>query len=104
MRNASPVQILQHANITLLNQSVLLANINNSTQALVDLSEALFAQGVLPYYLHMTDAVQGTAEFLVDDTEAVALYRTITAKLPGYLLPKLVREVPGEPAKSPIQI
>lgn len=101
---ARALAALQHANITLLNQSVLLANINNSTQALVELSEALFTQGVLPYYLHMTDAVQGTAEFLVDDTEAVALYRSITAKLPGYLLPKLVREVPGEPAKSPIQV
>ncbi|MCL4164375.1 UNVERIFIED_CONTAM: hypothetical protein GTU68_046434 [Idotea baltica] len=101
---ARAMAALKHPNITLLNQSVLLAGINNSTETLVALSEALFAQGVLPYYLHMTDAVQGTAEFIVTDAEAIALYRTITAELPGYLLPKLVREVPGERAKSPISV
>lgn len=101
---ARALAALRHSNITLLNQSVLLAKVNNNAQALVDLSEALFAQGVLPYYLHMTDAVQGTAEFLVEEAEAVSLYRAITAKLPGYLLPKLVREIPGQQAKSQISI
>ncbi len=101
---ARALAALKQPNITLLNQSVLLAKINNNAQALVDLSEALFAQGVLPYYLHMTDAVQGTAAFLVAEAEAVALYQAITAKLPGYLLPKLVREVPGQKAKSAIPV
>lgn len=84
----------------LLNQAVLLRGVNDSAQALVDLSESLFAAGVLPYYLHLLDRVQGAAHFEVPETEAMALHNAIHARLPGFLLPRLVREIAGEAGKT----
>jgi len=86
----------------LLNQSVLLRGVNDSTTALVELSEKLFASGVLPYYLHQLDPVNGAAHFGVTDDRARQLIHDAARHLPGYLVPKLVRELPGEPAKSPL--
>lgn len=91
---------LRDAGATLLNQSVLLGGINDSTDALADLSEKLFAGGVLPYYLHMLDRVAGAAHFEVTDDRARMLMNELSARLPGYLLPRLVREIAGEPAKT----
>lgn len=85
---------------TLLNQSVLLRGVNDDANTLVELSERLFGAGVLPYYLHMPDAVAGTAHFDVSQRRAVALHRQLLARLPGYLVPRLVREVPGSVAKE----
>ena len=93
---------MREAGATLLNQSVLLRGINDDANTLVDLSERLFAAGVLPYYLHQLDRVQGAAHFEVDDARAVALVDTIRQRLPGYLVPKLVREVGGEASKRPV--
>ena len=88
------------AQFTLLNQSVLLRGVNDDAKVLIELSERLFAVGVLPYYLHMPDAVAGTAHFDVNEGEAKALHRRMAARLPGYLTPRLVRETPGMPAKE----
>lgn len=85
--------------ITLLNQAVLLAGVNDSAAALSTLSERLFVAGVMPYYLHLLDKVQGAAHFDVPERRALALLADITAMLPGYLVPKLVREVAGAPSK-----
>ena len=85
---------------TLLNQSVLLRGVNDDVHTQVELSERLFDAGVLPYYLHMPDAVAGTAHFDVPQRRAVALHRQLQARLPGYLVPRLVREVPGGTAKE----
>ena len=85
---------------TLLNQSVLLHGVNDNVAALVGLSERLFDAGVLPYYLHMPDAVAGTAHFDVPERRAVELHRQLMGRLPGYLVPRLVREVPGGAAKE----
>ena len=85
---------------TLLNQSVLLRGVNDDAGVLVELSERLFAAGVLPYYLHMPDAVAGTAHFDVSETRATDLHRRVMARLPGYLTPRLVRETPGLAAKE----
>jgi KamA family protein len=86
----------------LLNQSVLLRGVNDSADVLVELSERLFASGVLPYYLHMLDPVAGAAHFAVDESFAVALVDAVRARLPGYLVPRLVRERPGESSKAPL--
>ena len=94
---------LHQAGITLLNQSVLLRDINDHATTLVDLSEKLFAAHVLPYYLHQLDHVQGAAHFSVCDDEARALLHSMGQCLPGYLLPRLVREEPGKPAKTLIK-
>ena len=85
---------------TLLNQSVLLAGVNDSVATLAQLSESLFATRVLPYYLHLLDKVQGAAHFDVDERRALQLHRELTATLPGYLVPRLVREIAGAPAKT----
>ncbi|MDE0224377.1 MAG: EF-P beta-lysylation protein EpmB [Gammaproteobacteria bacterium] len=86
--------------ITLLNQSVLLRGVNDSAPTLCALSERLFEQGVLPYYLHMPDAVLGTHGFHVTDVRARQIQDAMGEILPGYLLPKLVREEPGRAAKT----
>ena len=91
---------LKQAGVTLLNQSVLLRGINDSATTLIRLSEALFSAGVLPYYLHQLDKVQGAAHFEVNDATAIALIEEVRAALPGYLVPRLVRELPGESGKT----
>lgn len=93
---------LAGAGATLLNQSVLLRGVNDSAEALLRLSERLFECGVLPYYLHMLDRVRGAAHFDVPDGEARALLRAAAARLPGYLVPRLVREEPGAAAKTAV--
>ncbi|MEV8519882.1 EF-P beta-lysylation protein EpmB [Dyella marensis] len=93
---------LREAGATLLNQSVLLKNINDDADTLSELSERLFAAGVLPYYLHQLDRVQGSAHFEVDDARARALVEAIRGRLPGYLVPKLVREMEGDASKRPV--
>lgn len=90
---------LRAAGCTLLNQSVLLAGVNDSVATLAALSETLFAAGVLPYYLHQLDPVEGAAHFAVDDSRARALFRGLRARLPGYLVPRLVFEAAGADAK-----
>ncbi|WJW76245.1 EF-P beta-lysylation protein EpmB [Thiohalobacter sp. IOR34] len=93
---------LRDAGVTLLNQAVLLRGVNDNLEAQTALAEALFAAGVLPYYLHQLDPVQGAAHFAVADNAARQLHEALRARLPGYLLPRLVREHPGHPAKSPL--
>lgn len=91
---------LREAGVHLLNQAVLLRGVNDSEDALVALSESLFEAGVMPYYLHQLDRVQGTAHFEVSDAEAVSLRDAIHRRLPGFLVPRLVREVAQEAGKS----
>jgi EF-P beta-lysylation protein EpmB len=86
----------------LLNQSVLLAGINDDAAALAALSERLFACGVLPYYLHALDRVAGAAHFDVDERRGRQLVAELRTRLPGYLVPRFVRELPGELSKTPI--
>lgn len=93
---------LQQAGVTLLNQAVLLRGVNDSVAAQVALSESLFAHGVLPYYLHVLDKVAGAAHFDVPEAEAVTLLAQVREYLPGFLVPKLVREIAGEAAKVPL--
>lgn len=95
---------LDAAGVTLLNQAVLLAGVNDSVDALADLSETLFDAGVLPYYLHMLDPVEGAAHFEVSEETARLLHTELTARLPGYLVPRLVREVEGAPAKVGVDL
>ncbi len=99
---AAAVGRLRQRGVTVLNQAVLLAGVNDGVEALAALSERLFAAGALPYYLHQLDPVAGAAHFAVPDAVARRLHRDLAARLPGYLLPRLVREVPGEPAKRPL--
>ena len=93
---------LRGAGVTLLNQSVLLRAVNDSPETLCALSESLFACGILPYYLHLLDPVKGAGHFDVPAAEATELVRAVRARLPGYLVPRLVRETPGAPSKLPV--
>lgn len=95
---------LRDGGVTLLNQAVILRGINDSAQALRDLCETLFEAGVLPYYLNLLDPVEGAAHFDVEVTRARELVWQLTKELPGYLVPRLVHEVPNAPAKLPVTL
>ncbi|MDU4436878.1 MAG: EF-P beta-lysylation protein EpmB, partial [Pluralibacter gergoviae] len=95
---------LRQAGITLLNQSVLLRGVNDNAATLAALSNALFDAGVMPYYLHVLDKVQGAAHFLVSDDEARTIMRELLTLISGYMVPKLAREIGGEPSKTPIDL
>jgi len=99
---AGAVARLRRAARIVLNQSVLLAGINDDAGTLIGLSERLFECGVQPYYLHLLDRVAGASHFEVDDRKAVALLAAMRQRLPGYLVPTLVREIPGELSKTPV--
>lgn len=91
---------LRGAGVMLMNQSVLLRGVNDDVDSLAELSAALFDAGVAPYYLHLPDRVRGTAHFDVPEAEARQLVAALTARLSGYLVPRLVREVPGASSKT----
>lgn len=99
---ATAAQQLGNAGITVLNQSVLLRGINDDADILAELSERLFASGIMPYYLHVLDPVAGAAHFDVPDSEAVTIMDTLRVQLAGFLVPKLVREIPGQLSKTPL--
>ena len=101
---AEALEPLISARIPLFNQSVLLKGINNNAQILAQLSERLFDIGIQPYYLHLFDKVQGVAHFDLTETEAKEITLQLMAILPGYLMPKLVREIAGEANKTPINL
>lgn len=91
---------LTRAGVTLLNQAVLLRGVNDRAEPLAKLSEALMQRGVLPYYLHMLDPVEGAGHFAVPEDSARQIMARLAARLPGYLVPRLVSERPGEPCKA----
>ncbi len=95
---------LKAAGATLLNQSVLLRGINDNVETLTSLSRQLFKIGVLPYYLHVLDKVAGAAHFDLPEQQARALMAEVVKQLPGYLVPRLVREIPGEGSKTSLAI
>ena len=86
----------------ILNQSVLLRGVNDTLQALKDLSEATFRAGALPYYLHLLDPVEGAGHFDIDETTARELVTALSERMPGYLIPRLVKEKQGHPFKIPL--
>jgi KamA family protein len=97
------LECLAKAGVTLLNQSVLLRGVNDDAEILAALSETLFAARVLPYYLHLLDPVQGAAHFAVKESVALAIMNALRQRLPGYLAPRLVREQPGQLAKTLVE-
>lgn len=97
---AAAMARLKAAGVPLLNQAVLLRGINDTLSVQKALSERLFECGILPYYLHQLDRVQGATHYEVDEAVAKALLRQLSAHLPGYLVPRLVREVAGMPSKT----
>ncbi|HBC6257207.1 TPA: EF-P beta-lysylation protein EpmB [Proteus mirabilis] len=91
---------LKNAHVTLLNQGVLLRGVNDNAQTLADLSRALFDAGIMPYYLHVLDKVQGAAHFMIPDSEAREIMKSLMSLVSGYMVPKLTREIGGEPSKT----
>ena len=91
---------LKNNGINLLNQSVLLKGVNDNHEVITNLSYKLFEFGIIPYYLHMLDKVSGSQEFDIPQSQAIAIWRDCQKLLPGYLLPKLAREIPQKSSKS----
>lgn len=99
---AQGVTALRQQGVTVLNQAVMLAGVNDSVAAQEALANGLFDCGVLPYYVHQLDKVQGAAHFMVPDEKALQIMKALRARLPGFLLPQLVRENPGGKSKTPV--
>ncbi|OEF04352.1 EF-P beta-lysylation protein EpmB [Vibrio genomosp. F10] len=95
---------LKHQHVTLLNQSVLLKGVNDSVEAQVSLSNHLFDAGILPYYLHVLDKVQGAAHFYVSDERAKKIMAALIEQVSGYLVPTLTREIGGRQSKTPLDL
>lgn len=91
---------IQKLGIPVLNQCVLLSEVNDSIETLHELFEKLTNHGILPYYLHQLDQVQGAAHFAVSENKGKELLASLTAKLPGYAVPKYVKEIPGKMSKT----
>ena len=96
------LQALHHAGLQLLNQSVLLKGVNDDAEVLKNLSETIYSNHVLPYYLHLLDPIEGAAHFDVDESVAHKIMQQLRTRLPGYLVPRLVKEVPEAPYKIPL--
>lgn len=94
------LKALQRLGCMMLNQSVLLKGVNDNVGTLKELCETLADNGVVPYYLHQLDRVQGAAHFEVEEEQGRALVRELAKVLPGYAVPKYVREIAGEPSKT----
>lgn len=101
---AEAMKKLRQAGVVLLNQGVLLKGINASVEQQIALNESLFNIGILPYYLHLLDKVQGAAHFDLPETQARELMQELIKRQPGYLVPKLVREIGGQPGKTPLDL
>ncbi|MFK7736835.1 MAG: EF-P beta-lysylation protein EpmB [Pirellulaceae bacterium] len=97
---AAAARRLREGGATVLNQAVLLRGVNDSWLAQRNLSNALIAEQILPYYLHQLDPVRGGRHFEVSDSEAEEIFSKLRQELPGYAVPKLVRELAGEPSKT----
>ena len=93
---------LRETGVWVFNQAVLLAGINDHEDALTELMETGFAHGAAPYYLHLLDRVAGSAAFEVDDRRAREILASLRRRLPGFLVPRLVREQAGAPCKVPL--
>jgi len=102
--NQLAIEKLVNQRIRLFNQSVLLKGVNDSVETLAELSETLVEHHIVPYYLHMLDKVQGSAHFEISESDSIALFQQLRTQLPGYMLPRLVREIPGEKSKLPVFI
>ncbi|MDZ4685590.1 MAG: EF-P beta-lysylation protein EpmB [Planctomycetaceae bacterium] len=100
---ADAVRTLVRSGITTLNQAVLLRGVNDDADTLAALSERLIDLGVLPYYLHQLDRVQGAAHFAVPDDVGVSLIAELRRRLPGYAVPQFVREIAGAAHKTPVE-
>ncbi len=96
------LQAIVRAGIPVLNQAVLLRHINDHVDALETLCRRLVNIGVMPYYLHQLDRVQGAAHFEADRAQGIQLLQELATRLPGYAVPKFVKEIPGEPSKTPL--
>jgi EF-P beta-lysylation protein EpmB len=95
---------LRQAGVTVLNQAVLLKGVNDSATAQAHLNETLFAAGIMPYYLHLLDKVQGAAHFDIDIEQAREIMAEVIKRLPGFMVPKLVTEIGGQPGKTPVDL
>jgi L-lysine 2,3-aminomutase len=101
---ASAMKKLRNVGCHLYNQAVLLRRINDNLNTLAQLSDNLYSLGVQPYYLHQLDRVQGAAHFEVPLSRANGLFNALLEQLPGYLVPRWVKEVPGQKNKVPLGI
>ena len=95
---------LRQAGVTVLNQAVLLKGVNDTADTQAQLNEKVFAAGIMPYYLHLLDKVQGATHFDIDVEQAREIMAGVIKRLPGFMVPKLVTEIGGQPGKTPVDL
>lgn len=93
---------IQRLGVIVISQSVLLKGVNDTVEALEELFLLLINNGILPYYLHQLDRVQGAIHFEVPETTGKELIAELQKRLPGYAVPKYVKEEAHKPHKTPI--
>ncbi len=101
---ANAMSKLRQAGVTLLNQAVLLKGVNDSVEQQIALNQGMFNIGVMPYYLYLLDKVQGASHFDIPQSQALSIMAELIKRQPGYLVPKLVREIGGQPGKTPLDL
>ena len=90
---------LVDAGVVVLNQAVLLRGVNDTADAQYELCQRLVNLRVMPYYLHQLDRVAGAAHFEVPEPAGHAIIAELCRRLPGYAVPRYVREVEGGTSK-----
>jgi EF-P beta-lysylation protein EpmB len=100
---AEALRSVIRAGIPTLNQAVLLRGVNDRADVLTELCERLVDMGVMPYYLHQLDRVRGAAHFEVAEETGRALIRELRRRLPGFAVPRYVREQAGADHKLPLE-
>lgn len=94
------IKSLQYLGVNILHQAVLLRHVNDDIDTLTSLFEKLVDNGIMPYYLHQLDRVQGAAHFEVAESVGLRLMSELGKRLPGYAIPRYVREIAGEASKT----
>ena len=97
----SAIKLLKRSGVSLLSQSVLLKNVNDSEEKLKKLMQSFMERGIISYYLHYPDLAKGTSHFRIDLDEAMQLVSSLRSKLPGYAIPELIIDIPGGKGKIP---
>jgi len=84
-------------------QTVLLAGVNDSVEAMLALFRALQRARVRPYYVFQCDPVAGVSHFRVPIEKAQEIAAACAERIGGLALPRFVADQPGALRKVPIE-
>jgi lysine 2,3-aminomutase len=94
--------LIRRHDIPLLNQTVLLAGVNDDAGTLADLCLSLTHLSVHPYYLHHPDRAPGNAAFRVSISRGREIFAELHRRLPASAVPAYVIDLPTGHGKVPV--